>query len=200
LAGQQAPGASINSQLAAYTGVAASVWQASFGLNEIQFRNVLLPNQVIGREDTRVAVAADSPFAADGGDPTNAVLNFGSVWMPYLNNELKYSSSSTYVDKVPLTIASWSHTHNGAPLPDVIPDLAGGIAQNPSLKIISLNGYYDLTTPFYQTEMDLARLGTNPNIQINHYAGGHETFLDNAARPLIKTDLTAFFTSAITAH
>jgi hypothetical protein len=37
----------------------------------------------------------------------------------------------------------------------------------------SLNGYHDMVTPFFQTETDLLRLGTNPNLQKTFYRGGH---------------------------
>ena len=51
--------------------------------------------------------------------------------------------------------------------------------------MLVLAGDYDLATPFHQTELDLARLGVNPNIQIKHYAAGHDIYLDNQARPLL---------------
>jgi hypothetical protein len=70
--------------------------------------------------------------------------------------------------------------------------LAAALARNPALKILSLNGYHDLATPFYQTELDLARLGVQPNLAIRHHQGGHMTYLDDISRPLEKADLDAF--------
>ena len=57
-------------------------------------------------------------------------------------------------------------------------------------------GYHDLATPFRQTELDLARLGSNvPGLQIKVYPGGHMTYLDDGSRPLMKADLVRFITA-----
>jgi carboxypeptidase C (cathepsin A) len=61
------------------------------------------------------------------------------------------------------------------------------------LKVLSLNGYYDLATPFLQTERDLARLGTQANLAVRFYGGGHMTYLDDAARARQKQDLRDFY-------
>ena len=82
-------------------------------------------------------------------------------------------------------------------LPDTIPDLAAALAQNPKLKILSLNGYHDLATPFFVTERDLARLGPIPNVTTRFYIGGHMTYLDDGARQLEKADLVQFYQNAV---
>ena len=84
-------------------------------------------------------------------------------------------------------------------MPDFIPDLAAAIARNPQLPVLAMAANYDLATPFHQTELDLARLGTAANIQLKHYAAGHNLFLDNQARPLAKADLSAFYDQAAAA-
>jgi carboxypeptidase C (cathepsin A) len=97
-------------------------------------------------------------------------------------------------------IATWAFSHSGLALPDVIPDLAAALAQNPRLQIIALNGYHDLATPFFQTERDLARLGNVPNLQTTFYRGGHMTYLDDASRAAEKADLVQFFQRAVAPH
>jgi len=78
-------------------------------------------------------------------------------------------------------------------VPDTIPDLAEAMTLNPALKVLSLSGYYDLATPYYQTELDLARLGANGNVQVRNYQSGHMGYLDNAARSATRADLVAFY-------
>ncbi len=56
----------------------------------------------------------------------------------------------------------WNFRHGGQSFPDTIPDLAAAMAHNPKLKVFSANGWYDIVTPFYLTENDIARLGGNP--------------------------------------
>jgi carboxypeptidase C (cathepsin A) len=64
---------------------------------------------------------------------------------------------------------------------------------NPKLKVLSLNGYHDLATPFYITEQDLGRLGTVAGLRIRHYPGGHMTYLNEPSRPAMKQDLVNFY-------
>jgi carboxypeptidase C (cathepsin A) len=105
---------------------------------------------------------------------------------------LQYTNPSVYVASGN-AILTWNFAHDGLPLPDVVPDLAAAIAQNPALQVLSLNGYHDLATPFFQTERDLARLGVNANVQTTFYRGGHMTYLDDGSRPTEKADLVQFY-------
>jgi carboxypeptidase C (cathepsin A) len=189
-----APDLSLTTQLAGYTGIASTVWQTRLGLGGSYFSTLLLPNQLIGAHDSRVVVPVASPLAANGQDPSETYIyaTFGNSYFNYVTQELKYRSVSAYAYSIP-SVTTWNTSHNGSPVPDGVPDLASALAQNPSLKILSLNGYYDLVTPFHQTELDMARLGANPNIQFKYYAGGHDTFLDNVARPLMKADMAEFY-------
>jgi carboxypeptidase C (cathepsin A) len=93
-------------------------------------------------------------------------------------------------------IGTWDFRHDGLPVPDVIPDLAAALALHPQMKVLVLNGYHDLATPFLQTDRDLARLGALPNVVARYYDGGHMTYLDDTARVKEKQDLRAFYTGA----
>jgi carboxypeptidase C (cathepsin A) len=115
-----------------------------------------------------------------------------------LNSGLQYTNPSSYV-LLSNAIQTWNYVHDGQPLPDTIPDLAAALAQNPQLKVLSVNGYHDLATPFFQTERDLARLGPTPNLQLRFYLGGHMTYLDDGSRPLEKADLAQFYQGAMVA-
>jgi carboxypeptidase C (cathepsin A) len=91
---------------------------------------------------------------------------------------------------------TWNFAHDGLALPDVVPDFAAAMAQNPAMRVLALNGYHDLATPFFQPERDLARLGVNSNVQVTFYRGGHMTYLDDRSRPVEKADLVQFFQRA----
>ena len=64
-----------------------------------------------------------------------------------------------------------------------------------------LNGLYDLSTPFFGTEYDLAHLllpaPLRNNITIKYYASGHQTYADPDALRAMKTDLDHFFATAL---
>jgi carboxypeptidase C (cathepsin A) len=187
-------------QLQNLTGLAAARWQAHFNMPPDQVQANLLPGQLLGRYDARVTAPQGSSLAA-GGDPSSSFISpeFASAIDSLLRNTLRYTNASPYV-MLSAAIQSWDFHHDGAGLPDTIPDLAAAMAQNPQLQVLSLNGYHDLATPFFQTEQDLARLGANPNLQIKVYPGGHMTYLDDASRMREKSDLRAFYQHAVTLH
>jgi carboxypeptidase C (cathepsin A) len=191
-----APAASLLVQLANTTGISVPKWQSHFNLGPDFYQANLIPGALIGRYDARVSTPFGSPLAIDG-DPSSTFINasFGSAIGSYLASDLQYTNPSTYIT-LSNAIATWNFAHDGLALPDVIPDLAAAIAQNPKLQVLALNGYHDLATPFFQTERDIARLGVNPNVRTTFYRGGHMTYLDDRARVAEKADLVAFFLRA----
>lgn len=191
------PSSTVLAQLQNLTGISAATWQNSFNLRPFAFQQRLLPAQLLGRYDARVVAPLGSALASEG-DPSSTFISrpFSTAIASYLVNGLQYGNASTYV-LLSNAIATWNFSHDGNPLPDVIPDLAAAFALNPNLKVIAVNGYHDLATPFRQTERDLARLGANPNISIRSYLGGHMTYLDDTSRPLQRADLEAFYRSAL---
>jgi hypothetical protein len=108
-----------------------------------------------------------------------------------LRDELGYGATAPYT-LLAEAIAAWNFGHDGRPLPDTIPDVAAALVRSPALRILSLAGYDDLATPFFQTELDLARLGVQPTVVTRVYAGGHMTYLDDGSRPRLRDDVRAF--------
>ena len=195
-----APPADLPPLLASDTGIAASLWQAQFNLDPDVFRSRLLPNTLIGRYDGRMAAPVGSALASEG-DPSSTFItsSFVSAINSHLRNDLRYTTSSSYVVSSN-AVNSWDFSHDGKALPDTIPDLGAALAQNSQLRVLAMSGYDDLATPFNQTERDLARLGANPRIKVRNYVGGHMTYLDDRSRPLQKADLVAFYNATLAAR
>ena len=191
-----APDPALVTQLTNDTGIGASLWQQELNLLPVDFQTDLVPGTLIGRYDARVSAPVGSPLASQG-DPSSTFITepFTAAIAGYLAGFLDYADGSDYT-VMGQADDDWDFSHDGLQLPDTIPDLAAAIAQVPGLKVLSLNGYHDLATPFYQTELDLARLGQQPNLQVRHYSGGHMVYLDDGSRPLEKADLVAFFQGA----
>ena len=193
LATRVAPPAGVVTQLVNFTGIPTATWLQDYDLGPDKFQSVALPGQLTGRYDTRVSAPPGSTLA-QGGDPSLAVVNdaFTSSIASYLAGELHYSARSSYVSFVDI-VNSWNFSHDGQNLPDTVPDLAAALTQNPAMKVLSLNGYFDLATPFHQTELDLARLGAEPGLQFKYYSSGHMIYLDDTARRAQQLDLIGFY-------
>jgi carboxypeptidase C (cathepsin A) len=187
--------AGVVSQLVSFTGLPGTLWSSNLSMGPEMYRANLLGGRMIGRYDARVNAASGSALTADG-DPSLTVINdtFINTTRSYISTELRYTAPSTYTVFNQI-INRWNFSHDGRPVPDTIPDLAAAITINPALKVVAMSGHYDLATPFHQTELDLMRLGLNPNIQVRNYGSGHMSYLDDTARRAQRADMITLYNS-----
>jgi carboxypeptidase C (cathepsin A) len=184
------PAADVLNRLVADTGIALDQWQASFNLDPGIFQHRLVPLTVIGRYDARVSALIGDALARDD-DPSSTVItpSFSQAIQSHLTTTLKYSFP-TFYSTLSNAINFWDFSHDGHQLPDTVPDLAAALALNPRLEVLSLNGYHDLATPYFQTALDLTRLPGAP-IRFRTFEGGHMTYLDDASRALERAEVRA---------
>ncbi len=174
----------------------------------------------LGAYDGRVAgldtgIAASINPNSGGNDPTmDAVTGvYTAMWNHYLNDELKFTSSSNFTDLNDQAFANWDFHHTdptgaqkgidaqGNIILYTAGDLAATMLQNPDLKVFSANGYFDSVTPFHQTVLDLAAmpLGPSPvraNLTVRFYPSGHMVYLDGGSRTALKQELVHFYAAA----
>ena len=186
------PPAGVVDQLVALTGAPQALWNANFDLDPLSYRSFVLPGRLMGRYDARIVAANGSALAASG-DPSSALITapFTAAVQSLLRDELGYSVTAPYT-LLADALSNWNFSHDGRALPDTIPDVAAALVRSPMLRILSLAGYHDLATPFLQTELDLDRLGAQPNVFRRVYPGGHMTYLDDGSRPRLRDDVRAF--------
>jgi carboxypeptidase C (cathepsin A) len=200
LNGTGTPSEALLLELVDNTGASLSLWQTEFSLGPNRFQRQLIPGQLTGRYDARMAVPVGSPLAAEG-DPSSTVISgeFADAIVDYLPNVLGYGTKSRYQTFTD-AISYWDFSHDGNVVPDGIPDLAAAMTLNPSLQVLSASGVDDLATPFYQTERDLQRLPSMASrFTVRTYVGGHMTYLDDDSRRAQKADLAAFYQSTLAA-
>lgn len=192
-----APDTGTAAQMQDLTGWPAPGWRSNPNLRPGTFMATLIPDVLVGRYDARMSAARGAPLASEG-DPSSTFIatQFAAAIGPYLRDTLRYRNGSPYVT-LSRAINTWDFSHDGVALPDTVPDLATAMTLNPSLKVLAASGYHDLATPFHQTEKDLARLGTNPNVIVRNYDGGHMTYLDDSTRVRQKADLRRFYEEAL---
>jgi carboxypeptidase C (cathepsin A) len=70
------------------------------------------------------------------------------------------------------------------------------MTQNPDLRVLVCNGYYDLATPFAATNYTFSRMQLDPslrdNVTMTYYAGGHMMYIDRAAHRKLREDVVKF--------
>jgi carboxypeptidase C (cathepsin A) len=171
----------------------------------------------LGAYDGRVT-GVDTGIAAivspDGGanDPTLVAVSgvYTAMWNNYLNTELKYTSTSNFIDLNDQAFQFWDFSHTdpagnvqkpdsfGNPTLYTAGDLAATMAANPYLMVLSANGYFDSVTPFFQTKLTLDGMPLQDpkiraNLTIRNYPSGHMIYLDGTSRTAMKSDLAAMY-------
>ena len=118
-----------------------------------------------------------------------------------MRKDLKYGEGQTYLPEALFGSAQWDFKHRGNPVSvNVANDLAEAMKTNPRLKVMVNGGYYDLATPFFSTEYDLAHLDIDAklrgNLSITYYPSGHMVYLNLEALKQFKSDLAKFYDDA----
>jgi carboxypeptidase C (cathepsin A) len=176
------------------------------------FFSLLVPGTAIGQYDGRATSinTGIGPFILpDSGSNDPSITNVAGVytveWNNYLNNDLKYTSTSAFVDLNDQVFNNWDFSHvdptgaakGGANTLYTAGDLAATMTLNPDMKVLSANGYFDAVTPFFQTALTLASMPVDPSLQSNittkRYPSGHMIYLDDPSRDALKADLGTFY-------
>ncbi len=207
---------SVAKEVSRFTGLSVDyVKEANLRVSPTRFRKEVLRDdrKTLGRYDMRFeGVDEDAAGENPSYDASDTGISgaFVAALHDYLQGELKYQSDDAYRPSAG-SIGQWDWKHRptsggpgmGAreqPQPYVAADLASAIRKNPHLHVFSANGYFDLATPFFATEYDLAHMDLAPelrgNVQFGYYPSGHMIYLNVEALHKLKDDLAAFITNA----
>jgi len=201
---------SIAAKLAGFTGLSVQyIKESKLRIAPTRFRKELLRDQaeILGRYDARFEGAdADSAGEAPGFDPSDTGISGAYVGAlhTYLQTELKVTNSDTYNLQGPGINENWDWKHRpsggrGPAMsePDTVIDLSDAMRKNTHLRVFSANGWFDLATPFFGTEHDLAQLMLPPallgNISFGYYPSGHMVYLNVDALKEMHTDLEKWY-------
>jgi carboxypeptidase C (cathepsin A) len=207
--------ASVARQMSAFIGISPDfIERSNLRIDLSRFRKELLRDQrlTIGRLDARyTGIDPDAEGAAPEYDPSNTAISgaFVASFSEYLARDLNYHTDMTYqVSASGLPHFEWDWRHR-APFtqqqqqggqqlePDVAIDLSAAMRVNPYLRVLSLNGYYDMATPFFATEFDLSHMMLEPaqarNVEFRYYASGHMVYLNPEALHRMHADVAEFY-------
>ena len=87
------------------------------------------------------------------------------------------------------------------PFPDTLIDLSYAMIQNPKMKVLFQQGYYDLATPHFTTQYMIDHLkipaALRSNISTAYYEAGHMMYVHEPSMAQFKADLATFIDASL---
>lgn len=198
-------------KLAQFTGLDADYWErANLRINEGRFTKELFRRRgiTVGRIDSRfVGNMINRVGESQAYDPMLSAIGppYLAAFMDYYSRDLKVEDIGTY--KVFGNVFGkwdWGHRQpdvgHKLPFANTAIDLALTMTQNPSMKVLVQQGYFDLATPHLATEYYLDHLDIadelRKNIVLEYYEAGHMMYVHEPSLVKFKKDLAEFVLSA----
>ena len=202
-------------KLSYFTGLSEEYWRnAKLRVNLGQFNVELMRSQGLttGRIDARfTGHTFDLHAEYAQGDPEGPAVAgaFTALINQYNHDELKFGQDKVYHDTAN-TAGGWNWRRTGGggrgggggfpSAPIVNNDLAQAMITNPRLLVEVENGYFDMATPFFETEFTMTHLGLpadlQKNITLDYYNAGHMMYLQDEDRVSLHEHIARFIDRA----
>jgi carboxypeptidase C (cathepsin A) len=192
-----------------YTGISADYWdRANLRIDESRFAKELLRDQrkTVGRIDSRFVGDAinhiGESFSYDPFFPSVGPA-FVATFNDYYREELGVKTDRPYVTSGQLW-EYWEQAHQQpggghygkVPVANTAVDLAHAMVQNPKMRVLVQQGYYDLATPYGATQYFINHMDVPPhileNLSVEYYEAGHMMYLHRPSMSKFKQDLGGF--------
>ena len=161
--------------------------------------------RIVGRLDARFTGPAGNVLGVrPSHDPQSTAISsaYTSAFNSYLRAELGYDGDREYVPSGATRNWNWGRLQGGGVFgrgggtPNVAPDLAQAMKRNPDLKVLLVNGIYDLATPYFAAVWSVDHLGLPPELRANveraDFAAGHMMYVEESLLPQWREDVGGF--------
>ena len=183
----------IAERLSAYTGLSVPyLLKTNLRIEYGAFQKELFGPEGLttGTLDTRFVGATLDPLSKVAtSDPQGSAIGaaYVAAYQQYARERLNYRPGIQFKSGIPI-YSKWDYKHQapGADkpwimLPNVLPDLAVAMKQNPTMKVMVNGGYYDVSTPYFEGYMELRHLpvpaALRGNIEYHYYESGHMVYV-----------------------
>jgi carboxypeptidase C (cathepsin A) len=199
----------IAGKLQEYTGVSSEIWErADLKLMAGEYFQELLRKEgkTVGRLDSRYSGINKDPMSMDSfTDPQSDAISpaYTMGFLDYFHGDLNVSKDLNYSTSAYSKEGfKWDWKHKGTDSwgadasVTTLPDMENALSKDPNVKILIMNGYYDLATVFYGVEHSIAHLNipksASDRIIMTYYEAGHMMYTDLPSAKLFREDLKDF--------
>lgn len=197
-----------------YTGISSEVWKrADLKLNAGEYFQELLreSGETVGRLDSRYKGMNLDPMSMSAfTDPQSDAISpaYTMAFLDYFHGSLGVGKDLLYATSAYSKEGfrwDWKHRGNNFWGADAavttLPDMADALSKDPNVKVLIMNGYYDLATVFYGVEhsishLDLPKSATD-RIIMTYYEAGHMMYTHLPSAKLFREDLKKFIADTL---
>ncbi len=204
----------ISIKLQNYTGINAEYWSdANLKLKRSEFLQELLRDEgyTVDRLDSRIkGINQDLLTQNPQYEPLFPAIApaFTVSFLDYLYSDLKVDKSYVYcLSATEKEDFKWDWNHKGNIIWNMTVaantgiDMATTLSQDPNMKVLILQGYYDNGTVFYGVEYSIDHLELREeikkNINIKYYEAGHMMYIHEPSLKRFKADIDEFIKGAL---
>jgi carboxypeptidase C (cathepsin A) len=201
--------AAVSEKLQNFTGISAEIWKrADLKINAGEYFQELLRStgETVGRLDSRYKGINIDPMSMDSfTDPQSDAISpaYTMAFLDYFHGSLGVSKDLLYATSAYSKEGfkwDWKHQGNSFWGADAavttLPDMAEALSKDPNVKVLMMNGYYDLATVFYGVEHSVSHLDLPKSaidrIIMTYYEAGHMMYTDVPSAKLFREDLKKF--------
>jgi len=196
-------------QLAQYTGLSKDYWlKSNLRVTGSEYFAEALRSKglVIGRLDSRYTGINQDLISQFGShDPQSTAISPAYItgFLDYFHNTLGVRKDLQYTVTASRREGfEWDWHHKGnqrwntQAAINTAPDMARALSRDPNMKVLILNGYYDIATVFYGVEYTIDHLGLTPEIRdhiiMKYYEAGHMMYTHHPSLIKFKEDVGSF--------